>query len=595
MNHVNTCLVSQDIEVLIQSGSLLNADTSKVQPSSYDAVIGHEAYVLDVDSGLFRPEAGKSVRSTLLEMSCLRRQKISLEVGAELKRGFSYLIPLREKLSLGDGVEAVRSSPKSSMGRLFVNTRLLADYQSSFDEINNLHEGKTLELWLLVQPLAFDLIVYPGLSFNQLRFFRSYDAKLSHSEMVDEIKNNPLLYRMQGNGALVPANPVIADGLTICLNIDGSTSGGIVALRARKNPIPIDLHKTEFYRTEDYFEPVICVNGKKELVIVPGEFYLVSSRELLIVPEHLAIELRDHSSLAFRGPLHFAGFVDNGFRGDLVFEVRSDEITPVKIRDGDPVSKLDLFRTPFPSKVYGESIGSNYYGQHGPRPSKFFLPFDYEHAGKRYNLLARDVLVADKQLVLDRLGIGSGMKFFGPGDLLTCLNLINGGFFQSRYDCEDDPLLLQFIPYLVLFGPNRTVFVYTRAKDIIKYGEPQLFGKKSFGLSGHIAKEHGPNYIDTCLQEKVLSEVVINGALLSRMWLGALFTDESTVDRKHLGLIHAAYVAGDVKDSVSAITNSGFVNIKELVSNSELLSEYENWSKTLIAYLERMYDIVKCE
>jgi len=67
----------------------------------------------------------------------------------------------------------------------------------------------------------------------------------------------------------------------------------------------------------------------------------------------------------------------------------------------------------------------------------------------------------------------------------------------------EDELLLQFVPYVLLFGPNRTVFSYTRASNISEYGEPRLFAKKALGISGHIAKGHSPNYLDNCLKRKV--------------------------------------------------------------------------------------------
>ena len=37
---------------------------------------------------------------------------------------------------------------------------------------------------------------------------------------------------------------------------------------------------------------------------------------------------------------------------------------------------------------------------------------------------------------------------------------VNNGFFQSRYDCENDDLVLQPIPYVIVFGPKKTVFSY---------------------------------------------------------------------------------------------------------------------------------------
>ena len=81
----------------------------------------------------------------------------------------------------------VKSSPKSSFGRLFINTRMLTDYNPCFDEINSSYRNETsLNLWILVQPLAFNVIAHPGLCFNQLRFFRDYNGTLNPMQLRKE-------------------------------------------------------------------------------------------------------------------------------------------------------------------------------------------------------------------------------------------------------------------------------------------------------------------------------------------------------------------------------------------------------------------------
>ena len=56
---------------------------------------------------------------------------------------------------------------------------------------------------------------------------------------------------------------------------------------------------------------------------------------------------------------------------DLVFEVRSDEQTRMMLDDGVPLSRLRVYRTHSPDKVYGEA-GNNYLGQRGVKLSKYF-------------------------------------------------------------------------------------------------------------------------------------------------------------------------------------------------------------------------------
>ena len=63
---------------------------------------------------------------------------------------------------------------------------------------------------------------------------------------------------------------------------------------------------------------------KEKIHVLPGEYYLLASAEVLKVPSHLK-KLASHSHIGI-SVLHFAGFIDNGFVGDLVFEVRSEEV-----------------------------------------------------------------------------------------------------------------------------------------------------------------------------------------------------------------------------------------------------------------------------
>ena len=345
---------------------------SQIQPSSFDATLGNEVYILDTETeGIFRPHKDESVYRILLRMGERQRYKADITNGFEIKKGFTYLFPLRERLVVEKG-EYVRSSTKSSFGRLFVNARMLADYNPSFNEITD--HSKTnaeLSLWLLVQPLTFNLIVYPGLSFNQLRFFRGYDAQLLPSEIVSEFSKTPLLYKRSVNGNLEPTDPLITDSLQIHLDISGRNEKGIVGLRARHNPNPIDLHKIGEYEVEHYFEAML--RDDKPIRIVKGEHYLFASKEILTIPSHLSSEVKAYSDVGLSGPLHFAGFIDSGFQGDLVFEVRSDEVSSMLLEDGMPISKLDFFFNQTPDIIYGQSgLGSNYQGQTGPKPAKFF-------------------------------------------------------------------------------------------------------------------------------------------------------------------------------------------------------------------------------
>ncbi|MFH0701868.1 MAG: 2'-deoxycytidine 5'-triphosphate deaminase [Candidatus Woesearchaeota archaeon] len=587
-------LASQEIRGWVEEGRIAvpKFDESRIQPSSFEPVIGSEAFILDIDNScLFRCDEKKTVYQTLLELPGRQRRKVSLNDGFELKKGFTYLLPLEEKITLSAG-GFVKSSPKSSFGRLFINTRLLADYNPCFDEINSSYkEEKSLDLWILVQPLAFNVIAHPGLCFNQLRFFRNYNGHLSPTQLKEELQVHPILHYRQKDGSLIPAPHLIGEGLDIHLDLKGRYSEGIVGLRARHNPEPLNLGKKGEYKAEEFFEPI--KEGKVR--ILPDEYYLLASAEVLKVPSHLSVELASHSHIGISGPLHFAGFIDNGFVGDLVFEVRSDELGAAELEHGMPISRLNVFHTEIPDKLYGPAIGSNYQLQVGPRPPKYFGPFDYVLAAKNYAKLDREVLVGDVKLLKAGRRIGC-LEYIDEAGIERLEKEVQEGFFQSRYDCEDDLLLRQFLPYVLLFGPDETIFSYVRSKDIKEYGEKKLFGKHSVGLGGHIIRGDGAEFISNCVQREVVREEVrIKGNYTPFKLIGTLVVDDLPVDQVHFGIVLAAYVEGTVrvKKKEKSISSGSMVPISQILSNPDYPKQYETWSRILIPELSHIYQIVR--
>lgn len=467
------------------------------------------------------------------------------------------------------------------MGRLFLDTRLVTDYHNCLDEAHGaLSQGRTLDIWLLVQPVAFNVILHSGLSLNQLRWFRGLDAQLTSRELTDEIVNNPLLYTVDENGTLVPSkNYFTGYGIQTHLNLLGKSSSGIVGLRARRNPTPIDLRLKKEYDAEDFFEPLKAKDGR--LTKRRGECCLFGSHEVIKIPRHLNAEMRDHSHIGLRGPLHFAGFFDNGFEGDAVYEIRSDELADVELQDKMPITTLDFFRTQEPRRLYGNDSGSHYQGQIGPSPPKFFKPFDFKRAAKEYQMLDKSVLVQDA-----RVFSGDGFQLVSPSDAVHLFEQIKTGFFHSRYDCEDDELIVQPIPYTIVYGPHNTAFSYVRAKDIADYGDPRLFGKHSIGLGGHVIRSDARDYISNALARELREEVTITGNCSSPHFVGTILAKDVPVDRVHLGLVYVAKTDGDVHLHEKSIISGRLVSLEVLMGDS--LEYYETWSRILIPRLSEL-------
>ncbi|MBS3168804.1 2'-deoxycytidine 5'-triphosphate deaminase [Candidatus Woesearchaeota archaeon] len=384
---------------------------------------------------------------------------------------------------------------------------MLADFHAEYDEVRS--RGDTfLDLWLLIQPLAFNFIVYPGLTFNQLRFFRGLNPNLSESEIVREHKESPLLL-YDNNSELVAAD--IRHGeLTLTLNLEARSTSGVAALQARRNPIPIDLSEKGGVISEDYFEPVLCKDRK--FSPKPGGYYLLSSNEILSIPPHLNAELKSTHHTGIHGLWDFAGFIDNTFKGNLVFELRSDEGLYALLEHGTPVSLLDIFRCRTkPDKRYGSKIQSHYQDQRGPKVSKHHTDFDFRRAAKEYAKLDKLVLVEQKEILLGLRNKETGLEYVALDHSKRIIEKCSKGFFLSRYDCEDDKKVLQLIPYVLIYGRDETVLTYRRASSIKEYGDSRLFGKQSIGLGGHVTKLDGPNYITGALERELSEEVKFLG------------------------------------------------------------------------------------
>ncbi len=605
-------LVSQQIRDLITSGFIQvpekdlsrnqknafftnEALEARVQPASFEPILAEDVFILDTNRyGLLRPRRDEQVYRTLLQIPLRGRNRKTTIDGLEIKSGHSYLVKLDEKISqrneCNPGITSIKSSPKSSIGRLFPKARLLCDFNPSFDVVYDL-SGKSLDMWLLIQPLPFDLILWPGLTLNQLRFYHG-DARLTDEELREEFRKKPLLYEKCEDGKktrLRLKEGVISDGLRLTLDGIGPATQGVFGLRARKNPDPIDLSKEGFYTAEDYFEPMI--SGKRDS-LKRADHYLLASNEILKVPAHLSAELRKHSGEGLDGRMHDAGFVDPGFFGDMVVEFTPDEETDSPAEHRMPLSSLDFFRTnAVPNKIYGKKIGSNYQGQIGPRISKHFKPFDFEDAARNHEKLSRSVLVEDAKILKSFRRIPAGFEPIRERDAKRLISLLENGLFHSRYDCEQDGLVLQLIPYTIAFDKDGRVFSYIRTEDKKEYGDKRLLGKHSIGLGGHATMSDAPNTIINCLEREVtVEEVRFSGRISQPRLVGTLYAEDKPVDKVHFGLIYVIHTDGKATLNEKSISYGRFVPL-EKVTDGFRGAETETWTKILIPHLKSIYGL----
>lgn len=326
-------LPCQSIEALIEAGAIAAPrpfDADQVQPASLDLRLGARAWRVRAS---FLPGLGRTVMQRLEGVAM---HQLDLTRGTVLEKGCVYIAELQEALALPAGVSA-RANPKSSTGRVDVFVRLLTDHSVAFDDVAEGYAGPT---FVEIAPQTFSILVRAGSRLNQLRLKRGSPERLE----------------------------VRSVGVDLTSDVAG--------FRARRHAGVIDMDLEDGHDPRDFWEPLVPRHG--ELLLDPGEFYILASKDPIEIPVLLAAEMTpiDPSVGEFR--VHYAGFFDPGFgtkeagaqgsRG--VLEVRSHE-TPFLLEDGQTVARLVYEPlTERPARIYGEQ-GSHYQRQ-GLKLSKHF-------------------------------------------------------------------------------------------------------------------------------------------------------------------------------------------------------------------------------
>ncbi len=325
-------LPCQSIEALIAAGAVTSAtpfDADQVQPASLDLRLGGHAWRVRAS---FLP-GRRRVEERIADVAMHR---LDLTGGAVLEKGCVYIVELQERLKLPPGLIA-RANPKSSTGRVDVFVRLLTDRGDAFDDVAEGYEGP---LYLEVAPQTFSILVRPGTRLNQLRLKAGDPPRLETRSVGVELGE------------------------------------GIVGFRGRRHAGVIDLDRIDGHDPRAYWEPLEARGG--ELLLDPGEFYILASSDAVEIPVLQAAEMTpiDPSVGEFR--VHYAGFFDPGFGTDEahgagsrgVLEVRTHD-TPFLLEHGQTVARLVYEPlTERPTRLYGE--GGSHYQSQGLKLSKHF-------------------------------------------------------------------------------------------------------------------------------------------------------------------------------------------------------------------------------
>lgn len=357
----------QIIEEMIKTGYIKGAKTEHIQPASLDLTLSEDVYRM---RGSYLPKRGESIKE-LIEHGALYRHKLDLPLEVD---GI-YLIRLNESVKLPPGIHAVASN-KSSSGRINLRGRLLADSITRFDILPAGHSG---ELWIELVPKSFPVKVHAGDRINQLRFFHG-DSRLGSLEHHMLFDRYALLQKKDGQSLDGNAH-VINRGIVMTLDL---TSHDIVGWRGKRtDSFMLDTKKFD-HDPLDFFEQVPKPKNM-EITIRPGDFYILATKEKIIVPPQHAAEMAPYDETIGEFRSHFAGFFDPGFgwskeghqRGTIaVLEVEAHSHDFV-MRDGQPICLMVYeHMLQNPSRLYGHDLQSNYFEQVGPRLAKWFRAVD---------------------------------------------------------------------------------------------------------------------------------------------------------------------------------------------------------------------------
>lgn len=341
MSKPHGILPRQSILGLIEAGAIGISHPlaeGQSQPASLDLRLGEWVYRVRAS---FLPQPGKTVADKLAELTLHR---IDLTEGAVLETGCVYVAPLLESLALPGDLAAL-TNPKSSTGRLDVFTRVIADGISAFDQVPAGYGGP---LYAEICPQTFPVLVRTGSRLSQIRFRRG------------------------------PAPGAEAKTEDLSVELAGET-GGLIGYRAKRHTGLVDVDKPGACAIADYWEPIHRRAGVSRLILDPDQFYILASKESVVVPPTHAAEMVPFNPLVGEFRVHYAGFFDPGFgyaasggagsRG--VLEVRSHKV-PFILEHGQVIGRLiHEPLTEVPDQLYGQGIGSHYQAQ-GLKLSKHF-------------------------------------------------------------------------------------------------------------------------------------------------------------------------------------------------------------------------------
>ena len=263
---MNGSLVYQDYISLINKKNILpkNINRNQVQPSSLDLSLSEECY--EVKHSFL--SYNSRVRNKLDELIIKR---INLDKKFIFRKNKTYIVRLNESLYLKNNLFG-HCNPKSSTGRLDIFCRSLVDYAEEYEKIPKDYRG---EIFLEITSRSFNVAFKKNNCLNQLRLVNEKHNYLSDKQLMN-------LNKKQKISNQTINNIKIDNGLKLSVDLSKSK---IIAYVAKKNTPILNFTKIKFHKIDDFWNKI--PNENKKLLIEKNKFYILRSKEKVIIPPNL--------------------------------------------------------------------------------------------------------------------------------------------------------------------------------------------------------------------------------------------------------------------------------------------------------------------
>ncbi len=347
-------LVYQDYIKLIDKNLIVaeNIIKDQIQPSSIDLSLSGECYEIKHSFLSYNSKVRDKLKDLIIK-------KINLSKEFIFKKNKTYIVRLNESLNLENNIFG-HCNPKSSTGRLDIFCRSLVDYAEEYEKIPKNYKG---EIFLEITSRSFDVAFKKNNCLNQLRLVNKKHNYLTDKQLIN-------LNKIQKISNQTEKEIKIDNGLKLSVDLGRSN---IIAYVAKKNTPVLNFSKIKFHKINDFWK-TINKNDKK-LLIEKNKFYILRSKEKVVIPSDLAGEMIPYDTGIGDFRAHYAGFFDPGFglsNGSYaVLEVKTNEV-PFLLEDSQTIARIKYEKLNKNCNiVYGKGIKSNYQNQ-GLKLSKHF-------------------------------------------------------------------------------------------------------------------------------------------------------------------------------------------------------------------------------